>query len=214
VNGVLRVVVADDHPIFREGLRMLLASEDGIEVVGEAATTDDAVSVVARTLPDVVVLDVDMPGDGGVAAVPRLLAAAPGTAVLMLTMMADDATLAEALRAGARGYLLKGVGRAEVVAGLRSVAAGGSAYGAGVADRVLERFLAGDAARPPVFPQLTDREREVVQLVARGMANAGIAERLFLSPKTVRNLVSTAMAKLEARDRAALAVLAREAGLS
>lgn len=214
MSGVLRIVIADDHPIFREGLRMLLASEDGVEVVGEAATTDEAVVVVRDTGPDVVVLDVDMPTEGGVATVPRLLAAAPGTAVLMLTMMGDDDTLSEALRAGARGYLLKGVGRAEVVAALRSVASGGSAYGAGVADRVLERYLAGLSARPPALPELSVREREVVALVGQGLANPAIAQRVHLSPKTVRNLVSSAMAKLDVRDRTALAMRARDESLA
>jgi DNA-binding NarL/FixJ family response regulator len=128
-------------------------------------------------------------------------------------MMDDDATLVAALRGGARGYLLKGVGRAEVSAALRSVASGGSAYGAGVAERVVHGFLAGEASRPPVFPELAEREREVVALVGQGLANPVIAQRLFLSPKTVRNLVSSAMGKLGAHDRTALAVRAREAGL-
>lgn len=192
---------------------MLLATEEQVKVVGEAATTSQALAAVADLRPDVVLLDLDMPEDGGLAVLPRLLAAAPGVAVVMLTMVADDTSLAAALRAGARGYLLKGVGRAEVVAALHSVAAGGSAYGAGVADRVVERFLAGESARPPVFPQLSQREREVVGWIARGLANPAIAQRLFLSPKTVRNLVSSAMGKLAVPDRAALAVLAREAGM-
>lgn len=212
-TGPLRIVIADDHPIFREGLRMLLSTEPDVEVVAEAATTDEALAAVTEHSPDVVLLDVDMPELGGLAVLPQLLAAAPATAVVMLTMMDDDRTLAEALRAGARGYLLKGVGRTEVVAALRSVAAGGSAYGAGVAQRVVERFLAGDSVRPPALPELTGREREVAALVGQGMANAAIAQRLFLSPKTVRNLVSSAMAKLGVSHRAALAVRAREAGL-
>ncbi len=208
----LRVLLADDHPIFREGLRMLLDTEPGVEVVGEAATTEEVLRETVRLRPGVVLLDVDMPG-GGLEALGRLRSQAPEVAVVMLTMMSDDATLAEALRRGARGFLLKGVGRSEVVAALRSAAAGGAAYGPGVAERVVERFLAGESARPPAFPQLTEREREVVDLVALGRANGDIAAMLYLSPKTVRNLVSSAMAKLGCADRTALAVTAREAGL-
>jgi DNA-binding NarL/FixJ family response regulator len=209
----LKVVVADDHPIFREGLRLLLESEDGIAVVAEAATTEDAVAAVVAERPDVVLLDVDMPSRGGLAVLPQLLEAAPGVAVVMLTMMGDDLTIASAVRAGARGYLLKGVGRDEVVAALRSVVAGGATYGPGVADRIVDRYLVGQSVAAPIFPQLTEREREVVALVSGGAANPEIARRLVLSPKTVRNLVSSAMAKLGARDRTALAVLVREAGM-
>lgn len=209
----IRVVVADDHPIFREGLRMLLASVEDVEVVAEAETTDELVRVVTGARPDVVVLDVDMPERGGVEVIPDVLALAPGCAVLMLTMLEDPGTLAAAIRAGARGYLLKGSGQVEVVAALRSVAAGGSAFGPGVSTQVLETFLLGDEARPPVLPELTGREREVVALVADGATNPDIARRLFLSPKTVRNLVSSAMAKLAVRDRTALSVAGRAAGL-
>jgi DNA-binding NarL/FixJ family response regulator len=214
MSGPLTVLIADDHPIFREGLRLLLETEDGVQVVGEAETTSAAVDAAADLRPDVVLLDVDMPEDGGLAALPRLRTAAPDAAVVMLTMMDDDATLAAALGAGARGYLLKGVGRSEVVAALRSVAAGGSVYGAGIAERVVDRFLAGDAMQPPALPELSDRERQVVGLVGEGLANGVIAQRLFLSPKTVRNLVSSAMGKLQVPDRAALVVRAREAGLA
>ncbi len=209
----LRVLVADDHPIFREGLRLLLGSVGGIEVVGEAATTDDAVALAATCLPDVVVLDIDMPSDGGIVAIPRLRAAAPACAVLMLTMLEDDATLAAAVRAGAAGYLVKGVGQQEVVAALRTVASGGFVTSAAVAARLRSTFLAGDEVRPAPLPQLSDREREVVALVARGLANPAISDQLYLSPKTVRNLVSSAMGKLGAPDRTALAIAARDAGL-
>ncbi len=147
------------------------------------------------------------------AAVPVLRAAHEGVAVLMLTMDGDRSTLAAAIRAGARGYLLKGAGQAEVVAAIRSVAAGGSAFGAGVTDGLLEAYLVGESTRP-ALPELSEREREVVALVGRGLANPVIAERLFLSPKTVRNLVSSAMAKLGTPDRTALAIRARDAGLA
>ena len=209
----LRVLVADDHPIFREGLRLLLGSVNGIEVVGEAATTDDAVALAATCRPDVVVLDIDMPSDGGIVALPRVRAAAPDCAVLMLTMLEDDGTLAAAVRAGAAGYLVKGVGQKEVVAALRTVASGGFVTSAAVAARLRATFLAGDEVRPAPLPQLSDREREVVTMVGQGLANPAISDRLYLSPKTVRNLVSSAMAKLGAPDRTALAIAAREAGL-
>jgi DNA-binding NarL/FixJ family response regulator len=209
----LRVLIADDHPIFREGLRMLLSSLEGVTVAGEAATTSEAVALAGDLAPDVVVLDVDMPEAGGVAAIPAIKAAASGTGVLMLTMLEDDLTLAAAVRAGASGYLLKGPGQSEVVAALRSVAAGGFVVSAGVSQRLRDTFLAGDRVRPAPLPELTDREREVVALVGRGLANPAIAQRLYLSPKTVRNLVSSAMGKLGVGDRAALAIRARDAGL-
>jgi DNA-binding NarL/FixJ family response regulator len=213
-DHVVRVLIADDHPIFREGLRLLLSTEADIEVVAEADTTELALDEVDRTHPDVVLLDVDMPDAGGLAALPRMLEAVPGLGVVMLTMMEDDATLAAALRAGARGYLLKGVGRIEVTAAVRAVATGGSAYGPGVADRVVERFLAGDVSRDLPLPELNARERQVTALVGIGLANPAIAQRLHLSPKTVRNLVSSAMGKLAAPDRTSLAIRARDAGLA
>ena len=209
----LRILVADDHPIFREGLRLLLGSVDGVDVVGEASTTDEAVALAGTCEADVVVLDVDMPTEGGIAVISRIREVAPASAVLMLTMLEDESTLAAALREGAAGYLLKGAGQTEVVAALRTVAAGGLVASAGVADRLRRTFLAGDEVRPAPLPELSDREREVVALVGRGLANPAIADRLYLSPKTVRNLVSSAMGKLGAADRTALAITARDAGL-
>lgn len=209
----LRILVADDHPIFREGLRLLLGSVDGVDVVGEASTTDEAVALAGTCEADVVVLDVDMPTEGGIAVISRIREVAPASAVLMLTMLEDEATLAAALREGAAGYLLKGAGQTEVVAALRTVAAGGLVASAGVADRLRRTFLAGDQVRPAPLPELSEREREVVALVGRGLANPAIADRLYLSPKTVRNLVSSAMGKLGAADRTALAITARDAGL-
>ena len=209
----LRILVADDHPIFREGLRLLLGSVDGVYVVGEASTTDEAVALAGTCQADVVVLDVAMPSEGGIAVISRIREVAPASAVLMLTMLEDESTLAAALREGAAGYLLKGAGQTEVVAALRTVAAGGLVASAGVADRLRRTFLAGDEVRPAPLPELSDREREVVALVGRGLANPAIADRLYLSPKTVRNLVSSAMGKLGAADRTALAITARDAGL-
>lgn len=209
---VISVLVADDHPIFREGLRMLIDSVEGITVVGEAATTDEAVRLATELQPDVIVMDLHMPSQGGVAATTQILALRPDTGVLVLTMLDDDTSLVTAVRAGARGYLLKGAGQAEVVAAIRSVNSGGSAFGPGVSGRVLDAFLhTARTARP--FPELTEREHDVLALVAEGHRNPAIAQRLQLSPKTVRNLVSNAMTKLQAPDRTALALLARERGL-
>lgn len=209
---VISVLVADDHPIFREGLRMLIDSVEGITVVGEAATTDEAVRLATELQPDVIVMDLHMPSQGGVAATTQILALRPDTGVLVLTMLDDDTSLVTAMRAGARGYLLKGAGQAEVVAAIRSVNSGGSAFGPGVSGRVLDAFLhTARTARP--FPELTEREHDVLALVAEGHRNPAIAQRLQLSPKTVRNLVSNAMTKLQAPDRTALALLARERGL-
>ncbi len=209
----LRVLIADDHPIFREGLRLLLGSVEGIDVVGEASTTDETLGMAGTSQPDVVVLDVDMPTEGGIAVISQIKDLAPASAVLMLTMLEDEVTLAAAVREGAAGYLLKGAGQAEVIAALRTVAVGGFVASAGVAERLRTTFLAGDSVRPGPLPELSAREREVVALVGRGLANPAIADRLYLSPKTVRNLVSSAMGKLGATDRTALAIAARDAGL-
>lgn len=209
---VISVLVADDHPIFREGLRMLIDSVEGITVVGEAATTDEAVRLATELQPDVIVMDLHMPSQGGVAATTQILALRPDTGVLVLTMLDDDTSLVTAVRAGARGYLLKGAGQAEVVAAIRSVNSGGSAFGPGVSGRVLDAFLHTARTLRP-FPELTEREHDVLALVAEGHRNPAIAQRLQLSPKTVRNLVSNAMTKLQAPDRTALALLARERGL-
>jgi DNA-binding NarL/FixJ family response regulator len=208
----LRVVVADDHPVFRSGLRTLL--EDlGVEVVAEAADGARAVELAVEHGPDVVLMDLQMPGVNGLEATRRLSSAAPAVRVLVLTMVEDDATLFAALRAGAAGYLLKGAGPDEIDRAVRGVAAGDAVYGAGVADRLRAMFAAGPAPAPVAFPQLAERERDVLALMAAGASNAEIAARLFLSDKTVRNYVSSIFSKLGVRDRAQAIVRAREAGL-
>ena len=207
----LRVVVADDHPVFRSGLRTLL--EDlGVLVVAEAADGRAAVALAVEHLPDVVLMDLQMPEVSGLEATRQLAAQAPGVRVLVLTMAEDDATLVAALRAGAAGYLLKGAGPEEIDRAVRGVAAGDAVYGAGVADRLRAVLAAGPAAAAP-FPQLADRERDVLGLMATGASNTEIATRLFLSDKTVRNYVSSIFSKLGVRDRAQAIVRAREAGL-
>ncbi|MGY1684613.1 response regulator [Geodermatophilus sp. SYSU D00867] len=209
----LRVVVADDHPVYRDGLALLLSSVTGLEVVGTAADGAAAVEVVREQLPDVVVMDVQMPVLDGIEATRRITGEAPSVGVVVLTMSEDDGTVFAAVRAGARGYLLKGADQEEVVRAITTVASGGAVFGAALARRIAEFFTAGPAGPETAFPQLTAREREVLELVAAGRSNAQIAAVLYLSPKTVRNVVSNVLTKLQVTDRAQAIVRAREAGL-
>jgi DNA-binding NarL/FixJ family response regulator len=215
--STLRVVLADDHPVVRGGLRALLDTLDGFEVVGEAADGEEAVREVQLTRPDVVLMDVRMPGVDGVEATRRIRDAMPGTAVLMLTMYDDDATVFTAMQAGARGYLLKGAEQGEIVAAIRAVATGQAIFGPGVAARVLGYFSAPPPTRVEAqeapFPELTDRERDILDLLAAGRRTATIADDLHLSPKTVSNHLTSVFAKLEVADRASAIIRAREGGL-
>jgi DNA-binding NarL/FixJ family response regulator len=210
----VRILVADDHPAFRAGLVDLLATTPGLEVAGQAETGEQAVAAVPTVQPDVVLMDVNMPGIDGVEATRRIADAHPHVAVLVLTMHDDDETVFAAIRAGARGYLLKGAPRAELVRAVTAVAAGEAIFGPAIARRLVA-FFDRPAARPDpaAFPELTDREREILELIARGRSNAEITAALVLSPKTVRNHVSNVFSKLQVRDRAEAIVRAREAGL-
>jgi DNA-binding NarL/FixJ family response regulator len=212
----LRVLVADDHPVYREGLALVLGSLEGVTVVGEAADGLEAVAQAERLRPNVVLMDLSMPGLNGVEATRRVVAAVPGTQVLVLSMHEGADSVLAALRAGARGYLVKGATKQEVARALHDVAAGGAVFGGSVAEQVLLRVRESpQTARrgAEAFPGLSDRELEVLDLVATGLSNAAIAGRLYLSDKTVRNVVSTVLAKVGAQDRAAAVLLAREAGL-
>jgi DNA-binding NarL/FixJ family response regulator len=209
----VRVVVADDHPVVRRGLRALLDTLPGIRVVGEAADGEAAVREVQLTRPDVVLMDLRMPGLDGVAATRRVRETTPGTAVLVLTMVDDDATVREAVRAGARGYLLKESEQDEILGALRAVAAGQLVLGGAVAARAGLLLTDEPAPAPPPYAGLTAREQDVLELLARGRSTTAIAAELFLSPKTVSNTLTRVFAKLGVADRTAAVILAREAGL-
>jgi DNA-binding NarL/FixJ family response regulator len=211
----VRVVVVDDHPVFRAGMVAVLADLGGIEVVGEAADGVAALDVVAAASPDVVLMDLRMPGGGGLEATAAVVSRWPDVAVVVLTMDEDDDSVFAALRAGARGYLLKEADGEDVQRALLAVARGEAVFGPRVAQRVVAFFsqARGGAAAATPFPQLTDREREVLRLLAQGLDNASIARRLVLSEKTVRNRVSDVLAKLHARTRAEAVAKARDAGL-
>ncbi|GGO50930.1 MULTISPECIES: response regulator [Streptomyces] len=210
----LTVVIADDHPVVRGGLRALLGSIDGITVVGEAAGGRDAVRETLLHRPRVLVVDLEMPDLDGVSATREVVAAAPETAVLVLTMFEDDESVFAAMRAGARGFILKGAGQDEIVRAVRCVAAGEAIFGPRIARRVAEWMSRpADAAASSPFPELTVRELEVLDLIAAGMANPAIARTLRLAPKTISNHVSAIFMKLRVADRATAIVRARDAGL-
>lgn len=204
----MRVVICDDHPVYREGLRLLL-EELGTEVVGEVGDGETAVTMAAELKPDVVVMDLNLPGINGVEATRRIIGADPQVGVLVLTMIEEDATLFAALRAGARGYLLKGAGHADVHRALAGVARGDAVLSGPVAER-LRYGLGGATPNSVAFPQLTHREAEVLDQIALGRTNDQIAQTLFLSVKTVRNNVSAILSKLNVGSRAeAVAVALR-----
>ncbi len=208
----VRVVVVDDHELVRAGLRGVLGSDPAIDVVAEAADGIQALAAVEVHHPDVVVMDLQMPGMGGIEATRRILAARPGTAVLALTMFNDDDSVFAAVQAGARGYLLKGTRRDELRAGVAAVAAGHAVFGPGVAARVLERMVA-PVERDEAFPELTPREREVLGHLVAGLQTPAIASRMGVADKTVRNNISSLLTKLHVVDRAAAIDQARRSGV-
>jgi DNA-binding NarL/FixJ family response regulator len=210
----LRVLIVDDHPVFLSGLKMLLDSDPRIQVIGEAATGAEAISLAAQAQPDAIVIDLHLPDVNGIEATRAITQTSPHIGVLVLTMYDDDDSVFAAMRAGARGYLVKGAGHSEIVHAIRAVGAGTAVFGPSIARRLIDYFGAQritTAAAP--FPELTQRELEILDLIAAGNNNSGIAERLFLSAKTVRNHVSNIFSKLQVADRAQAIVRARKAGL-
>lgn len=210
----VRVLVVDDHEEFRRGVEALLSAAPSIEVVGHAGDGRAAVAMALDLQPDVVLMDLQMPLLNGVEATERIVSSSPHISVLVLTMMEDEDSVFAAVRAGARGYLLKGARRSEVVRSIEAVGAGEVIFGPGIADRVMGYFRAA-RSRPAadVFPELTDRERVVLGLIAEGKENMEIARQLSLSVKTVRNHASNIFAKLQVAHRAQAIVRARDAGL-
>lgn len=214
----IKLLIADDHALFREGIRALLLAVPDIVCVGEAATGEEAITQVTELQPDVVLMDINMPNLNGVEATRRILQSSPDIGIIMVTMLEDDASVFAAMRAGARGYVLKGSHHNEMLQAIRAVAQGQALFGTAVAGRMMRFFqsgsqLARQTADTPLFPDLTEREREVLELIARGKNNSDIAELLVVSPKTVRNHITNIFSKLQVADRAEAIIKARDAGL-
>jgi DNA-binding NarL/FixJ family response regulator len=211
----LTILIADDHPLFRKGLRALLATVPQMQVVGEAGNGAEAVRLAEQLQPNLVLMDLQMPGGDGLTAIRQLAAVRPHTHILVVTMFEDDDSVFAAMRAGARGYVLKDMDDDEMIRAIRAVAHGEAIFSPAVARRLLGFFAAPRAAAPPrAFPELTEREREVLEVLTLGYTNAAIAQRLSLSPKTVRNYVSSIFGKLQVADRTEAILRARDAGLS
>lgn len=212
-DSVVRVVIADDHPMFRFGLRAALATSAELEIVGEAADGAELYRLVEQLHPHVALTDLEMPGVDGVSAMRMLAERFPDVGVVVLTMHADDGALLDAVRAGARGYLLKGAERDEITRAVLTVAGGGTVFGCDTGRRIAAYATRPAVTGGKVFTELTDREHEVLEHVAVGLGNHEIAGMLFLSEKTVRNNVATILAKLQLRDRAAAVARARDRGM-
>jgi DNA-binding NarL/FixJ family response regulator len=208
----VRLLIADDHPHFREGLRALLLSASDMEVVGEARDGEEAIRLAARLQPDVILMDLGMPKVNGIEATRRILHTSPHISILVISMFEEDESVFAALQAGARGYLLKGALKAEILRAVRAVVSGEAIFGPAIARRLMGFFASPRGEPRDVFPELTEREHEILALIAQHRTNPEIAGRLHLSQKTVRNHVSNIFAKLQVADRAGAIIRAREAG--
>ncbi len=208
-----RLLVVDDHPAFRRGLEVMLDGTDDIEIVGQADTGERALEQAASLDPDVILMDLRMPGLDGIEVTRRLTRSGTSAAVVVLTMFQDDDSVFAAMRAGARGYVLKGADQDEIVRAIRAAAAGEAIFGPEIAQRVIAHFTNGSGSTAAAFPSLTEREREVLEMIAAGRGNAAIAHDLMISLKTVRNHVSNIFIKIQVADRSQAIVKARDAGL-
>ena len=211
---MIRLLIVDDHPAFRRGLELMLSDVDDIEVVAQAASGEEAVELAVQATPDVVLMDLRMPGLDGIESTRRLKRLHSSLSVVVLTMFEDDASVFAAMRAGARGYVLKGADQDEIERAVRAAAAGEAIFGPAIADRVILHFAQGGDHPRATFPSLTQREREVLSLIANGKGNSAIAHELGINLKTVRNHVSNVFTKLHVSDRASAIVKARESGMA
>jgi len=215
----IHILIADDHALFREGLRALFGALPDIEVIGEAQDGEAAIMQVNALQPDVVLMDINMPGLNGVEATRRILSTHPNLGIIMVTMLEDDASVFAAMRAGARGYVLKGAHHGEILQAIRAIATGQAVFGPAIATRMMNFFQGLNQPAPKTgnvvqaFPELTEREREVLVLIAQGVSNKEIAEQLVISMKTVSNHITNIFGKLQVADRAQAIIRARDAGL-
>ncbi len=210
----IRILIADDHTFYREGVRAMLSALPAAEVVGEAANGDEAITQAALLQPDVILMDLKMPGLNGIEATRAICQATPHIAILVVTMFDDDESVFAAMQAGARGYLLKDAKLADLIRAVTAVSEGNAIFSPAIARRMVHFFNPSRTASQPVlFPELTEREREILTLIAQGWSNEAIATRLVLSLKTVRNHVSNILSKLQVNDRASAIVKARDAGI-
>ncbi|MDX1417865.1 MAG: response regulator transcription factor [Candidatus Promineifilaceae bacterium] len=213
-SDIIRVLIADDHPLFRDGIRTLLLAVPDMELTGEAGNGSEAVALAGQLQPDVLLMDIQMPGINGIDATREIVRSSPHIAILMLTMYDDDASVFSAMRAGARGYLLKGAKQDEIQRAIRAAANGEAIFSPAIASRMMTFFANVKQPKlPKLFPELSNREREILGLIAQGYRNPEITEKLVLSPKTVRNHVSNILSKLQVADRAQAIITARDAGL-
>jgi DNA-binding NarL/FixJ family response regulator len=210
----LRVLIADDHPLFRNGMRALLDADPDTEIAGEATTGEEAVALATTLQPDVILMDIQMPGISGIEATRQILHSSPHIRILVVTMFEDDQSVFTAMRAGARGYVLKGARPEDMLRAIQAVGSGEAIFSPSIATRMLDFF---SGLKPSTFqqalPELTDRERTILAMIAHGQSNATIAKQLVLSPKTVSNYVSNIFSKLQVADRVQAMLRAREAGL-